>query len=252
MAANAPVLLHKRPSKAQSSAQARQAAATGSAHHLSHNPSNNGIFGSISALMDVSSNAEGASGSRAVQAGHDADMLEEMGHAQELNRQFSPWSMFCLAFTVLGTWSTFSQNLSDGITNGVSSHFNAMQRHLLTPNRRSRRHPLGTGLGHVVQPLCRCVVGRIDERHAHCHGSGLLDLSPLDHSNRAILFLYVCLDQHLRLVDHHCIPGSVHVGIHAGVEGPLRSKLCGGQLWMDQISYLSGRHPILSKYRGMR
>ena len=45
-------------------------------------------------------------------------MLEEMGHAQELSRQFSPWSMFCLAFTVLGTWSTFSQNLSDGITNG--------------------------------------------------------------------------------------------------------------------------------------
>jgi amino acid transporter len=68
--------------------------------------------------MDVSSNSEEASGSRAVQDGQDADMLEEMGHAQELSRQFSPWSMFCLAFTVLGTWSTFSQNLSDGITNG--------------------------------------------------------------------------------------------------------------------------------------
>jgi amino acid transporter len=118
MPANAPVLLHKRPSKAQSSAQARQAAATGSAHH--HNPTNanSRIFGSISALMDVSSNSEEASGSRAVQDGQDADMLEEMGHAQELSRQFSPWSMFCLAFTVLGTWSTFSQNLSDGITNG--------------------------------------------------------------------------------------------------------------------------------------
>ena len=68
--------------------------------------------------MDVSSNSEEGSGSRAVQDGQDADMLEEMGHAQELSRQFSPWSMFCLAFTVLGTWSTFSQNLSDGITNG--------------------------------------------------------------------------------------------------------------------------------------
>lgn len=68
--------------------------------------------------MDVSSNSDEASGSRAVQDGHDADMLEEMGHSQELSRQFSPWSMFCLAFTVLGTWSTFSQNLSDGITNG--------------------------------------------------------------------------------------------------------------------------------------
>ena len=116
MAANAPVLLHKRPSKAQSSAQARQAAATGSQHH--QHPSNSRIFGSISALMDVSSNSEEGSGSRAVQDGQDADMLEEMGHAQELSRQFSPWSMFCLAFTVLGTWSTFSQNLSDGITNG--------------------------------------------------------------------------------------------------------------------------------------
>lgn len=68
--------------------------------------------------MDISSNSEEGSGSRAVQDGQDADMLEEMGHAQELSRQFSPWSMFCLAFTVLGTWSTFSQNLSDGITNG--------------------------------------------------------------------------------------------------------------------------------------
>lgn len=45
-------------------------------------------------------------------------MLEGLGHSQELVRQFSPWSMFALAFTVLGTWSTFSQNLSDGITNG--------------------------------------------------------------------------------------------------------------------------------------
>jgi amino acid transporter len=116
--ANAPVLLHKRPTKAQSSAQARQAAATGSAHHFHPSNSNSRIFGSISALMDVSSNSEEASGSRAVQDGQDADMLEEMGHAQELSRQFSPWSMFCLAFTVLGTWSTFSQNLSDGITNG--------------------------------------------------------------------------------------------------------------------------------------
>jgi amino acid transporter len=116
--ANAPVLLHKRPTKAQSSAQARQAAATGSAHHFHPSNSNSRIFGSISALMDVSSNSEEASGSRAVQDGQDADMLEEMGHAQELSRLFSPWSMFCLAFTVLGTWSTFSQNLSDGITNG--------------------------------------------------------------------------------------------------------------------------------------
>lgn len=53
-----------------------------------------------------------------MQQEHDAEILEAMGHSQELARQFSPWSMFALAFTVLGTWSTFSQNLSDGIVNG--------------------------------------------------------------------------------------------------------------------------------------
>jgi len=44
--------------------------------------------------------------------------LEDLGHSQELVRQFSPWSMFALAFTVLGTWSTLAQNLSTGISAG--------------------------------------------------------------------------------------------------------------------------------------
>lgn len=74
--------------------------------------------------MDVSpapnnaSSVHGRESTRAEQTEHDADVLADMGHSQELSRQFSPWSMFALAFTVLGTWSTFSQNLSDGITNG--------------------------------------------------------------------------------------------------------------------------------------
>ena len=70
-------------------------------------------------LMDISAApVEDGPESRADQNEHDADILAGMGHSQELSRQFSSWSMFALAFTVLGTWSTFSQNLSDGITNG--------------------------------------------------------------------------------------------------------------------------------------
>lgn len=72
--------------------------------------------------MDISAapydEHDGGSERRAVQDEHDAEVLEGMGHSQELVRQFNSWSMFALAFTVLGTWSTFSQNLSDGITNG--------------------------------------------------------------------------------------------------------------------------------------
>jgi amino acid transporter len=69
--------------------------------------------------MDISSAPiEDGPESRAGQNEDDADMLAGMGHSQEMSRQFSSWSMFALAFTVLGTWSTFSQNLSDGITNG--------------------------------------------------------------------------------------------------------------------------------------
>ena len=52
------------------------------------------------------------------QVTHDAEMLENLGHSQELARQFNPWSMFALAFTVLGTWSTLAQNLSTGLTAG--------------------------------------------------------------------------------------------------------------------------------------
>ncbi|KYK57624.1 hypothetical protein DCS_04636 [Drechmeria coniospora] len=52
------------------------------------------------------------------QATRDADDLAALGHTQSLSRKFSIWSMFALAFCVLGTWSTMAQGLSNGLTNG--------------------------------------------------------------------------------------------------------------------------------------
>lgn len=48
----------------------------------------------------------------------DAADLTTFGHEQELSRKFSAVSIFALAFTVLGTWSTFAQGLSSGLNNG--------------------------------------------------------------------------------------------------------------------------------------
>lgn len=48
----------------------------------------------------------------------DACDLAEFGHDQSLGRNFNIWSMLALAFCVLGTWSTFAQDLSDGLMNG--------------------------------------------------------------------------------------------------------------------------------------
>lgn len=48
----------------------------------------------------------------------DARDLASMGHEQVLSRQFDIWSMLALAFCVLGTWSTFAQDLDGGLTNG--------------------------------------------------------------------------------------------------------------------------------------
>ncbi|KAH8646109.1 amino acid/polyamine transporter I [Xylariales sp. PMI_506] len=44
--------------------------------------------------------------------------LADMGHAQALSRKFDMWSMLALTFCVLGTWSTFAQGFSSGLTNG--------------------------------------------------------------------------------------------------------------------------------------
>jgi amino acid transporter len=48
----------------------------------------------------------------------DARDLATLGHSQSLTRKFNMWSMLALAFSVLGTWSTFAQDLASGLTNG--------------------------------------------------------------------------------------------------------------------------------------
>ncbi|KGO69465.1 Amino acid/polyamine transporter I [Penicillium italicum] len=48
----------------------------------------------------------------------DAQDLAALGHSQALTRKFDMWSMLALAFCVLGTYSTFAQDLSSGLTNG--------------------------------------------------------------------------------------------------------------------------------------
>ncbi|KAL4965271.1 putative amino acid permease family protein [Aspergillus stella-maris] len=44
--------------------------------------------------------------------------LATMGHTQALSRKFNVFSMLALAFCVLGTYSTFAQGISTGLTNG--------------------------------------------------------------------------------------------------------------------------------------
>lgn len=52
------------------------------------------------------------------QAAQDARELTYLGHEQALSRKFSTTSMLFLALSVLGTWSTFAQGLSSGLTSG--------------------------------------------------------------------------------------------------------------------------------------
>jgi choline transport protein len=52
------------------------------------------------------------------QALQDARELTYLGHDQALSRKFSMTSMLFLAISVLGTWSTFAQGLSSGLTSG--------------------------------------------------------------------------------------------------------------------------------------
>ncbi|CAK7271015.1 hypothetical protein SEPCBS57363_004399 [Sporothrix epigloea] len=48
----------------------------------------------------------------------DEQDLAAMGHQQAMSRKFGMFSMLSLAFCVLGTWSTFAQDLSSGLVNG--------------------------------------------------------------------------------------------------------------------------------------
>ncbi|KKK22441.1 hypothetical protein ARAM_007237 [Aspergillus rambellii] len=52
------------------------------------------------------------------QVDQDAHDLVAMGHQEALTRKFNIWSMLALAFCVLGTYSTFAQDLSSGLSNG--------------------------------------------------------------------------------------------------------------------------------------
>ncbi|KFY17245.1 hypothetical protein V492_00806 [Pseudogymnoascus sp. VKM F-4246] len=50
----------------------------------------------------------------------DALDLAAMGHEQSLVRKFNIWSMLALAFSVLGTYAVFAQDLAIGLANGGS------------------------------------------------------------------------------------------------------------------------------------
>ncbi|KFY50287.1 hypothetical protein V495_00318 [Pseudogymnoascus sp. VKM F-4514 (FW-929)] len=50
----------------------------------------------------------------------DALDLAAMGHEQSFIRKFNIWSMLALAFSVLGTWAVFAQDLATGLANGGS------------------------------------------------------------------------------------------------------------------------------------
>ncbi|KAB8073045.1 amino acid/polyamine transporter I [Aspergillus leporis] len=68
--------------------------------------------------MDLESNSQPIKPHSVDQDVQDAHDLAAMGHDQALTRKFDMWSMLALAFCVLGTYSTFAQDLSSGLTNG--------------------------------------------------------------------------------------------------------------------------------------
>lgn len=72
----------------------------------------------IERLHSISSAKERRESKTQQQSQQDEDALGQLGHSQELVRQFSPLAMFWLAFSVLGTWSTLAQDLATGISNG--------------------------------------------------------------------------------------------------------------------------------------
>lgn len=69
-------------------------------------------------IMDRDDEAQPPLKGIAGQVAQDAADLADLGHEQAMSRKFSPWSMFFLAFSILGTWSTFAQGLNSGLTSG--------------------------------------------------------------------------------------------------------------------------------------
>ncbi|OOF91446.1 hypothetical protein ASPCADRAFT_211265 [Aspergillus carbonarius ITEM 5010] len=70
--------------------------------------------------MDVENNGPIKPIESVDQSVQDAHDLAAMGHDQAMTRKFDVWSMLSLAFCVLGTYSTFAQDLDSGLTNGGS------------------------------------------------------------------------------------------------------------------------------------
>ncbi|RAK96059.1 putative amino acid permease family protein [Aspergillus ibericus CBS 121593] len=70
--------------------------------------------------MDVENNGPIKPIESVDQSVQDAHDLAAMGHDQAMTRKFDIWSMLSLAFCVLGTYSTFAQDLDSGLTNGGS------------------------------------------------------------------------------------------------------------------------------------
>lgn len=54
----------------------------------------------------------------AVQIQNDGEDLQALGYETQMSRKFSFFSMLCLAYAVLGTWSTFAQDLGSGLSAG--------------------------------------------------------------------------------------------------------------------------------------
>lgn len=48
----------------------------------------------------------------------DGEALQALGYESIMTRKFSFFSMLCLAYSVLGTWSTFAQDLGSGLSAG--------------------------------------------------------------------------------------------------------------------------------------
>lgn len=64
----------------------------------------------------VSSSTEGSR--HTVQIENDGEDLHALGYETTMSRKFSFFSMLCLAYAVLGTWSTFAQDLGSGLSAG--------------------------------------------------------------------------------------------------------------------------------------
>lgn len=69
--------------------------------------------------------------------------LQALGYESTMSRKFSFFSMLCLAYAVLGTWSTFAQDLGSGLEAG---------------------HPIGILYGLVVVFACNiCIAMSLGE-----------------------------------------------------------------------------------------